>query len=476
MVPEKSVSTFVPFEVAGKTAQLAVNIIYPTKPRYKEGAPVVVIVPGEGLADGFKYSVHAAQSGFVEVRFSLPGTGRAGLMSAGSKDNYGAQSQQALRNVLLFAGGKLADQQGRSINSLVPLKLHNSSIGIVGWSQGGNLAAVTLGKYHAKLGFVGYAAFYESPLGAMFYPTNLGGVKDLIVNRHYRDGSCATGRCLVDYRKLRFDATGQKLPGYNKRIGQAEIRGVLFFDENNNNRWEESFEYALWYATEPGVYKQFYPPEILKALQRHKVLGADWPATVATLEESDAYFRERDGSLYIAEISQKLPNCLIGIYGNRVDHLQRQPDHGHIALQYNSWLANKARFVRLNPDPIYLLQVSSMNTHHFVDNPPNSSIDASEMEQHLEPAGLLPDYIYLQAFVSELSDRQKAGRLLDKLTAPLFAYTNDAQPAPAKPNDAAPAKPNATAAAKTNNAAPAKPNDVGAVKNNNAQPAPPKSK
>src|SRR5439155_16329367 len=126
---------------------IAVNMIYPEKLRYKDGAPVVVVVGAGHGASGLDFSMHAAQAGFVEVRFAFPGGGKAGLQSGGIYDNRGAQSQQALRDVLLFAAGKLADTEQRMINDLVPIKIYNSQVGVVGWSNGGNIVAVTLGKF-----------------------------------------------------------------------------------------------------------------------------------------------------------------------------------------------------------------------------------------------------------------------------------------------------------------------------------------
>lgn len=426
MVAEESVSTFVPSEAApGKG--LAVNVIYPAKPRYPEGAPVVVVVPGGNGPDGLEFSMHGAQSGFAEVRFAFPGGGTAGFSSGGIFDNRGAQSQQALKDVLQFAGGKIADARGRMIGELVPVKVAAGNLGVVGWDNGGNIALVTLAKFADQLQFVGWAAFYESPLGALFWPPNLGGAQDLVANRHYRQGSSATGKCLVDFRKLAWKAEGTKSPGAHKRAGEPEIEGILFFDENKNQQWEESFEFALSYTTDVGLEKQIYAPQITHALGRLKVFGSKWPKTVATLPESEAYFQERDGSLYIPDVCQKLPGLMVTIFASHLDHGQRQPDHPHIALQYNAWLAQKARWVRLNPEPVYVTQVSGMNARNFVDNKPNSPIDASAMDPHLEPEGLIPDYVFMEAAIAELADRKRSKNMNPTLTNAIVPYANGAE-------------------------------------------------
>jgi hypothetical protein len=421
LVPEQSVSTFIPSDSAPGQG-LAVNVIYPKKPRYTDGAPVVVVAPGGEGASGLEFSTHAAQSGFAEVRFAFPGGGKQGFASSGIYDYRGMLSQQALRDVLLFAGGKLKDTQGRTISKLVPMVLSNKNVGLIGWSNGGNIAVITLAKYAQQLPFVNYLTFYESPLGSMFYPPMLGGSQDLLTNPHYRQGSAATGNCLVDYRKLCFQADGQKKPGSHKKLGQPEVPGIVFFDENGNKQWDEELEFAFPYCCDIGLEKQIYPPHVTVALGRSG-LFTKWPKTIASLAESEAYFNERDGSLFLQELAKEMPNLFICVVGTRLDHLQRQPDHPHIPLNYNSWLANKIKFVRLNPDPIYIGTAAGMNSRNFSDNKPGASVDADDVDALLEPEGLVPDYLFIDAAVAELADRKRTGNLKPELTEPIVSYS-----------------------------------------------------
>ncbi len=387
---------------------------------------MVVVVPAGEVASGLEFSMHACQSGFAEVRFAFPGGGKSGFSSGGIYDYRGPQSQEALKDVLLFAAGKAKDVQGRTINQLLPVKVFNNYVGAVGWSNGGNVLLVTLAKFASDLPFVGWLAFYESPLGSMFYPPSLGGAQDLMLNRHYRLGSAATGKCLVDYRKLCYQPAGQKSPGSHKKLGQPEIPGVLFFDENGNKGWDEETEFALPYCGDVGLDKQIYPPSVTLALGRLGIFGAEWPASVAQLPESEKYFLERDGSLYIADVVKAMPWLLVSVFGSQLDHLERQSDHPHIPLNYNGWLANRLGFVRLNPDPAYVGAIANMNGRNFIDNKPNCSIDASSIEEFLEPEGLVPDYVFMEAAIAELCDRKRARNLKESLGAPLVNYENGA--------------------------------------------------
>lgn len=431
LVKEVSISTYVPSSVApGKG--LAVNVIYPESPRYSEGAPVVVVVPGGQRADGLLATTHAAQQGFAEVRFAFPGGGTEAFRSTGDYDSRGPICQIALKDVLLFALGKTSDYQGRTINSLVPTQVATNNVGILGWSNGGNIALVTMAKYAKELKDLSWICFFESPIGALFYPANLGGAHDQFVNKHYREGSSATGQVLVDWRKIAYQANAQKMPGEHKKVGEPEIEGVVFFDDNRNGIWEEISEYGLSYATDSGLEKQFYPPDALKALVRFKVDPGGW-VKVARPEEAENYFNERDGSLYISDVCQAYPNLLVMLVGTQIDHYQRQNDHPHIGYLYNAFLTKKIRFLCLNPDPRYVAKIAEMNVGNFVDNKVSTPLDASNMDAHMEPEGVVPDYVYTEAALSELADRKRNSAITELAKAPLIPYPNKGTEAPPPP-------------------------------------------
>jgi pimeloyl-ACP methyl ester carboxylesterase len=433
---EESVSTFVPSEAApGKG--LAVNVIYPAKARYEEGAPVAVVVPGGDTANGLGFCAHASQVGFVEVRFAFPGGGVKGFSSSGERDYRGENDQIALRDVLLFAMGKLEDYKERTIKDLVPVKLAPDNVGIVGWSNGGNTALVTLNKYPEELNSIAWIAFYESPIGPLFFPPSLGSSDDIVLNSHYRQGSGATGRCLIDFRKLAYDADVKRNPGVYKKLGITvkDVPGVVYFDDNGNKHWDEAKEFAFNYLTagrakDAADSLEYYPPEVVSALERLDVFKGAWPPTIANAEAVDKFFQERDGSLYIPSVCSKYPKLLVTVVGTHLDHMQRQPDHPHILLQYNLWLDNGAHWVRVNPEPAYLQAIASMNMRTFAHNQPNNPLEPDDISVLLEPEGILKDYTFVDAAIAELADRTKTKSMATPLDAPLVAYSNGA-PMPA---------------------------------------------
>jgi hypothetical protein len=404
----------------------------------------------------------------------------------------------------------------------------------------------TMAKYASELSpIVSWVAFYESPIGPLFYPPNLGGADDLLVNPHYAPGSSASGDVKVDWRKLKWEDNVLRNAGEHKKRGEPELRGVLYFDENGNGKWDEAAEFALHYCLDVGLEKEIYPPEPTHALdlmgrflqyvpdkknsdkddkpsgkpekkpgkkkpsdakagdaaanepadsskdsqseksessekidatdkvaqkppaeggaEKGKSTGgaADsddtaakkkkkfrrvtiWPGPLATLPESEEYFQDRDGALCFGTIAAKYPDLMITILGTQVDHLQRQLDHPHITLQYNAWLANKAHWVRLNPEPIYVACIANLHVGNFTYNKPNSPIDAATITTFLEPEGLTKDYVFMEAAIAELADRRRAKNLKSPLETMLTLYYNSANPPPPPKPDksgSAPAKP-----------------------------------
>jgi hypothetical protein len=434
MVKEKSVSTYVPSEACPDKG-VAVNLIYPNKPRYKDGAPVAVVCPGGLGPDGLSFEMHAVQTGVIEVRFAYPGGGTAQFNSSGEYDARGENSLIALKDVILFAGGLKKDYKDRTIIDLLQdkVKVQNDDIGLVGWDTGGNQALAVLGKFYQDLSFVKWLVFYESPVGSMFSPSALGSSADLNINSHYRQGSAATGNVLIDYKKLNWSPKQYRSPNRlaSGKRGMGGLKGVLFFDENQNGVWEESNEFAFTSALEPELKKQFFPPQVTGGIQKVKLFTPKfWPDGVATIEESEEFFADRDGSLYVEKVAREFPDLMVTIFGSAADHDQQQPDHPHITFLYNLFLTNKVRFLRLNPDPNYMVAVGGMNIINFANNTPNGSIDADAIMGQLEGEGLLPDYVYIEASVAELCDRTKARAYKAKLNGVIVDYTNGAKETP----------------------------------------------
>ncbi len=105
---QRGIVTHVPSPAGGEEG-IAVSIIPPKKPRYEAGAPVAISVSGGHGAGNVSSRMNVAGCGFVEMGFAFPSGGQGEAKSGGTYDYRGPKSIEALRDVILFAVGKTAD-------------------------------------------------------------------------------------------------------------------------------------------------------------------------------------------------------------------------------------------------------------------------------------------------------------------------------------------------------------------------------
>jgi hypothetical protein len=221
---------------------------------------------------------------------------------------------------------------------------------------------------------------------------------------------------------FKTDAKGKILNPDSDELSAKELKAKSKARKDKHKVWVAEVEAQLKAHPNPNI-------KVLEHESVH-VRFLNWPDRVATLDESEAYFKDRDGSLFIEGLCEKYPTLLVTVFGSQIDHLQRQPDHPNIALLYNAFLADKCDWVRLNPDPLYVGQAATMNFRNFVNNKPNAPVDASAIVEQLEPEGLVPDFLYMDATVSELADRVQKKKETATLEAVLVDYKYGAGPMP----------------------------------------------
>ena len=147
------VTTFIPSEAAAPEG-VAVQLILPETGRYSGAAPVAIFVPGADSPSGIgPAQLSLAEQGVILLQFAFPGGGRPPLRSGGTYDQRGEACIAALRDVILFAAGRLPDAQGRTIQDLVGpgLSVATDDVGLVGWSNGGNIATVVLAQEESRV-------------------------------------------------------------------------------------------------------------------------------------------------------------------------------------------------------------------------------------------------------------------------------------------------------------------------------------
>ncbi len=399
----KTFVTWVPSEAA-PDGGIVVRVLYPDRPRYPEGTAAVVEVPGGDSSGRVDLPQKAftdpfVAQGLIQVKFAFPGGGRPPLQSGGAYDHRGLDSLKAVRDVVRFLLGGLSEQNGCSIDDLLPYPV--TQIGLVGPSNGGNTAIVTLGLFGEGMTVDWYVG-WENPAGMQFATVDIGSREK--PNPAYIPGSCRLTlngtQCDVDYTRLRWDpeAVQQGHPPHD-RGG----RGVLYHDLNANGRYDES-DYAL--GTYIGIFagdeRLVYSLPALEAAIERDLLNP-WPEDVATLEETREYWRIRDMSRYYGDVIAKLPHLRTIVIGSRQDHVQGTPDYPHIVLQYQGWQEAGIPWVRLNPDAAYVQAVTG-RALPVVDNDANMIVNYDNIASLVEPEVVRDEDLRLAAAL-ELSDR-----------------------------------------------------------------------
>ena len=408
---------------AGGEQGIAVGVLPPLRPRYADGAPIVIHVPGGVTTGGTEGRPEYAGLGFVEIRFAFPGGGRGEGSSGGTYDYRGPNCLRALADVIRFASGSLADRQGRKLQTLIPrTNVSTRNVGILGSSHGGNACGLVMATHGDEFPDLAFYASMESPYGEGNVNIELGG-RDQGVNPAYDP---ETGQLNVS--KLAWSADLPPGPPRRWQDQEAQLKGSLFFDLNGDGRFASSDDYpANTFIQDLGQGpKAWYTPRLVREAEERKLYGEQRPAHVPSLAESTEYWRWRDAAGSIAAAVSKCPDVAVIVYANERDHVQVASDHPHILAQVEGFRQAGAKFVRLNPDRAYIERILAsggpsfpQRTRIFPDNEAGTAWNRGNIRNGLEPEDL-PMQPYMQAAVCELADRVQAGNWANNLDAVLY--------------------------------------------------------
>jgi hypothetical protein len=410
--------------MAAGTEGLWVRISPPLRPRYAEGAPVVVHVPG-GLGPGGVASaqVRLGHFGFVDVAFLFPG-GESGpprdgkpLRSGGAYDSRGPASVRALADVIRFSQGKTRSSEGKTIQEYVPgVKVLTGETGVIGWSLGGTTAAAAFGMHGAELSGLKWYASHESPYGEGVIDGEFGTHGS--PNPHYDAASGA-----LDLSRLRYGPDvpvrnmGRPVPG-----GEA-LRGTLYLDTNGNGIFDSGSDFAFSGIFLPGPPPNVhYSPFLTRAAIDRKVFAGAWPPHIADLAQARAAWKVRDGVSWIGAAVKNLPDLAVIVFAAEIDHVQDTADHRHILLQYGGFRDAGVKWIRLNPDPRYVAHVLGRPVVGAPDNHAGAPFDRQSIPKAVmpEPPRGPTDPEAVVASACELADRTRKSDWKPSLGAVLF--------------------------------------------------------
>ena len=386
----------------------------PEKPRFADGAPVVVHVPGGFTAGGVGTApARLGEFGFIDIVFLFPG-GEAGppvdgkpLRSGGTYDYRGPASLRALADVISFACGSTRSVEGKTIQDYAgQIKVLTGQVGVIGWSLGGTTIAAALGRHGAELTGLKWYASHESPYGEGIIDGEFGAWDQ--PNPFY---DATTGK--LDLTELRYGKDLTVMAAGRPVEGAQQLSGSLYLDCNRNGVFDKGvdFQFNGMFLPVPRPAVN-YSPMLTRAARDKKVFGSEWPAHIATLEQTQEAWAIRDGVSHIPAVVKNLPDLAVIVFAGAKDHVQSTADHRHILLQYGGFQQAGVRWARLNPDARYVEMVLGKKVPREVQNPAGAKFDRISIRGAVipePPDGGPTDQEALTAAACELADRTNKG-------------------------------------------------------------------
>jgi hypothetical protein len=403
---------------------LALRVDFPEVPRYVEGAPVVIWVHG-GYEEGrLQLELPPPADDLIVINFLFPG----GVFEAedrrsdGVYDYRGLASILALRDVILYAAGRLADDQNRTIDEVVPVRVLHDNIGLVGKSNSGNIIAAVVAVHGDELaGYLRYLIQWESPVSSQIATRDLG--RPLLAPEGPNQGDYSNPRYLgygaaefsVDFSDLAQDPSGALYrvfhdgngdgryttvarPGDGAPVPDLDLDGLLELDED--------FPLDSYPMADGSV---CYSRPVTRELAQRELFGGEWPDGIATPAEATAFWDLREAVGLLPLALEEMPLLEGMLLASVRDHVQARLDKPHIRQAFDAWHFNGA-WVQINPDPAYLIAVDPElgGRGDLPANTPNTAPASWEHPANYCVPEDIPDADYLLAAVWQMADRAAA--------------------------------------------------------------------
>lgn len=400
---------------------IQVELRYPTgETLLAQGAPVVVMVQGGWSPDAIPVSEPriAVGHGLVQVYFNLPG-GDAPRSTPGDLDWRGARSRETLAEVLGWAAGEIPERDGDTLADRLPVPLADLPPFVHGSSNGGNLVLATLADTDLDLPELAGLVTFETPFSAQFTAVELGSC--ILQLPAYEPGSCAwepaTGLvCGVDDEGLYWDP--------DLELVMAGFEGAAWYDADGDEIYDQGVDYPVW-SVRPDE-QVYYSPTLTQKLA-DRGYSDD---RIASLEETEAFWAERDGSLQVEAAAERFAALPVIILGTEEDHISGAPDHAHVSGMAHALQAAGFSWVRVNPDASYMAALVD-EAIPWADNPANSAPTPGDSQVDMEPDENRTGYLrswYSAAAMVELVERTETETWDTDLDARLTGAVKSASP------------------------------------------------
>jgi hypothetical protein len=396
--------SFVVYVPAAGIGDIAVRVSLPEEPRYEDGAGVVVLISTYFTsARGFQDQPAVTDLGLIGISYLWPGVSEpSGVRSEGTFDYGGEISIQALRDVIRFASGELADRDGLTLPQLVDMPVLTDQVGLYAFSHPGIAAVNVLALHGDQLTSVGYFVGRENPTLDAISSVELGYWDEdgkPVVNPLYQyPASYSPFGLSLDYSAVRWDSDYVE-----PRTGDV---GRAYLDLNGNGTPDGPD--FLFGAQIPRMYeKRFYSIELTRALVTDGGLTPDqWPTDLATAEDAELIWPFHASVDRYPSLAEATPNLKVMLVFARRDHVQPSRDKPHIHHAFDGFHTGAGLWTRLNPDSSYVSWISSEFGALYSEHAANSEpADWMEIFEWAYPdfrgaAGLAP-----MAAIAEMADR-----------------------------------------------------------------------
>jgi hypothetical protein len=413
----------------GSTGKIAVMIASPQAKRYPEGAGIVVVIPPIfSEADGFMRDPDLTSLGLIQVSYLWPGKAdsKTGVKSGGTFDYGGENSTKVLRDVIRFAGGRIADINGRYIFGLTSVAPLSEEVGLYAFGDADIAGVTALSLYGDQLQGLQYYVGRENPTVDTISCMEIGYYDDggqPVYNPFYLyPASYSFNALTLNYANLRWDST------YTSSHSKAAGRPYLDLDSNGSI---STGDYVFDGQTPTMSGKRYYSTALTKALLDNGVLTLDgWPKDLATPQEAAQFWRIRQNPGQnpdrFADMQKDtlLQNLKVMLVFAQDDHAQVAQDKPHIHQAYQGFRFEARLWVRLNPDRVYVQSLMPGDRLDFPDNPANTQPDDwTKIGDYAYPGQGLAGQLVPLAAVAEMADRAHAGLWDENLGQVLYVYT-----------------------------------------------------
>jgi hypothetical protein len=414
-------TTFINSEGVG---QLAVLVAYPSQTRFTEGAGVVVVIPPFLTEQtGFTTEPDFTSIGLIQISFLWPGATdeEFALSSEGEYDYGGEIAIQALRDVINFATGRLPNEEGRLITTLLPVKPLVDEVGIFSYAHAGIATTNVLSLYGSEMDGLEYLVGYENPTTDTLTTLEAGYIDGsglIQQNPFYQfPSSYSQMKITLNFGTARWE------PEFSD--DSTLLVGRPYLDLDGNSLFNDG-DFLFTDEIPVVAGKRYYSSALTQALlDTGSLTLAAWPATLATPEESTAFWSSRQSPQRYMDFVLQSPNLKVMlVFANR-DHAQAAADKPHIHQAFQGFrFAALLRWVRLNPDRTYMQQATGISDFLYPDNPANTQPeDWWEIADWAFDGDSVTWQVASLAALAEMSDRAHTGRWDENLGSPLYQYT-----------------------------------------------------